>query len=298
MGAADGFEEFVAIIDSGSLTSAADALGIPRPTLSRRLARLEERLGVRLIHRTTRRLKMTLHGESLYAKAQLVVRTAREAEAELRRLDGVPRGLLRVGIPVEMPHALFAEWVIAFLRAYPEVTLDVRGASTSFDLVSEGLDVALSPGVAEGSSLIVKTLFWNTLSAVASPAYLALHGTPTVAGELASHACIVGHRGPGVPERTWPLFDGSAVSVSGPLVIDQMGMRAQAAKQGLGIALVIDNSVSDALADGELVRVLPEVVGRRERLALVYPDRTYLDPKVRAFVDFIAARIEEVRGRR
>ncbi len=298
MSAADGFEEFVAIIDNGSLTAAAHELGIPRPTLSRRLARLEERLGVRLLHRTTRRMKLTPHGESLYAKAQLVVRTAREAEAEIRRLDGVPRGPLRVCVPVEMPHALLIEWLITFLRAYPEVTLDVRGASTAFDLVAEGLDVALSAGLAEGPSLIAKTLFWNTLSAVASPGYLAAHGTPTTAADLASHACILGHQMAGVPERSWPLLDGGSIPVAGPLVIDQMGMRAQAALQGLGIALVIENSITEALASGELVGVLPEVVGRRERLSLVYPDRTYLDPKVRAFVDFIAARIGEVRGGR
>jgi len=297
MRAADGFEEFVAIVEAGSLTAAALQLGIPRPTLSRRLARLEERLGVRLLHRTTRRMKMTPHGESLYGKAQLVVRTAREAEAEVRRLDGVPRGPLRVCVPGEMPHALFTGWLIAFLRAYPEVTLDVTGASAPFDLVAEGFDVALSAGLAQGESLVAKTLFWNTLSAVASPGYLATHGAPTAAADLAAHACIRTHRLAGVPERSWPLLDGGTVPVDGPLVVDPMGLRAQAAMQGLGIALVIENSIPEALASGELVPVLSSVVGRRERLSLVYPDRTYLDPKVRAFVDFIAERIEEVRGR-
>ena len=143
MSNAEGFEEFVAIIDCGSVTGAAEGLGLPRPTLSRRLARLEERLGVRLIHRTTRRMTMTPQGELLYAKARRVVQAAREAEAEVRRLDGVPRGLLRVSVPTGMPAMLFGEWVGEFLQRYPEVELEMVASSAHVDLAAEGFDLAL-----------------------------------------------------------------------------------------------------------------------------------------------------------
>ena len=128
---AAGFEELVAIVEHGSLTRAAEALGMPRPTMSKRLARLEERLGVRLLHRTTRRMSLTGPGEVLYEKARRVVHAAREAEAAVQRLDDVPRGLLRVAVPAQVPEATFTEWLAEFLVAHPEVSLDVvRSHST------------------------------------------------------------------------------------------------------------------------------------------------------------------------
>jgi DNA-binding transcriptional LysR family regulator len=298
MGAAESFEEFVAIVDGGSMTAAADMLGLPRPTLSRRLARLEERLGVRLLHRTTRRMKMTQHGELLYPKAQRVVQAAREAEAAVRRLDGVPRGLLRVSTPAALPYAVFARWLGDFLRAYPEVRLEVVATSVHVDLVAEGFDLAMRAGPIEDASLIARTLTTNTTVAVASPQYLAQHGMPESAADLARHNCIVGYRAGSIPELGWPCHDGGSVAVSGTLMTNEMELRLHAAKQHLGIALVIDNIAAGDLARGELVAVLPTVVGRRDPVSLVYPDRTFLDPKVRAFVDFIAARLEEAQAQR
>ncbi len=295
MGAADGFEEFVAIVDGGSVTAAADALGLPRPTLSRRLARLEERLGTRLLHRTTRRMTMTPHGEVLYAKARRVVYSAREAEAAVRRLDGVPRGLLRVSTPTAMP-STFAGWIVDFLGVHPEVSIELLSSSLHVDLVAEGFDVALRAGEVEDPSLVVRTLGRDARVAVASPKYLAEHGVPTQPEDLDEHNCIVGYKAGTVPELRWPLHDGRWVPVSGSFIANEMGLRLDAAKRDLGIALVIERAATTPLASGELVVVLPEVLGRRERLSLVYPERTFMEPKVRAFVDFLAARIEEARG--
>ncbi|MEM6995425.1 MAG: LysR family transcriptional regulator, partial [Myxococcota bacterium] len=140
---AAGFEEFVSIVNRGSVTGAAEALGLPRPTVSKRLARLEARLGVRLLHRTTRRMKLTEQGELLYDRARRVVHAAHEAEAAVQRLDDVPRGLLRVAVPPRVPEGVFTQWLAAFLDAYPEVSLDVVGTDPHIDLVAEGFDVAL-----------------------------------------------------------------------------------------------------------------------------------------------------------
>lgn len=293
---AEGFEEFVSIVDHGSVTQAAESLGLPRPTLSKRLARLEERLGVRLLHRTTRRMKLTEQGELLYERARRVVHAAREAEAAVQRVDDVPRGLLRVLVPPRVPETVFTQWLAEFLEAFPEVSLDVVGSDMRLDLVADGFDVALRSGEIRDTSLVSRTLVVNREIAVASPQYLERRGTPTTADALADHDCVVGYSGDNVPNPRWPLLDGGWVNVGGKLMTNHDGLRMEAAKRGVGIAMVIDRSAAELLGRKELVQVLPGIVGRRDDARLVYPDREFLDPKVRAFVDFIVSRVEANRN--
>ena len=288
---AAGFEEFVAIVDHGSITGAAETLGLPRPTVSKRLARLEERLGVRLVHRTTRRMKLTQQGELLYERARHVVHAVRVAEAAVQRLDDVPRGLLRVLVPPRVPAPTFTEWLAEFLQAYPEVSLDVVGMDAHIDLVAEGFDVALRYGEIEDTSLVSRTLVVNTEIAVASPHYLETRGVPTTAADLADHDCVVGYGGNNLPNPRWPLVEGGSATVAGKLMTNHIDLGLEAARRGLGIALVIDRVAKDLIDSGELVWVLPGIVGRRDQARLVYPDREFLDPKVRAFVDFIVSRV-------
>lgn len=296
MRAAEGFEEFVRVVDEGSVTAAARALDLPRPTVSRRLARLEERLGVRLLHRTTRRMNLTPAGERLYARARQLVDAAREVESEVRRLDGVPRGLLRISMPNGMPNAVIAKWMREFLERYPEVEIELFATGVHLDLLAEGIDVALRSGPIEDPSLIARTLVVNDTIVVASPDYLERRGAPTTAEALAEHDCILAYRLGKVPQRRWPLLDGGSVAVSGRLKTNQLQLRVEAARIGLGIALVLHPSAAEYIERGELVHVLPEIVGRRDRVNLVYVDREYLDPKVRAFIDFFAAQVAASRA--
>jgi DNA-binding transcriptional LysR family regulator len=289
---AAGFEEFVAIVDHGSVTGAAETLGLPRPTVSKRLARLEERLGVRLLHRTTRRMNLTPQGQLLYEKARRVVHAVRVAEAAVQRLDDVPRGLLRILIPPRTPAPIFTQWLAEFQHTYPEVSLDVVGADQHIDLVAEGFDVALRYGAIEDTSLISRTLVVNSAIAVASPQYLLERGTPATAADLADHDCILGYDGNKVPNPRWPLLKGGSATVAGRLMTDHMGLAIEGARRGLGIALVVDREVNELIVGGELVWVLQEIIGRRDDARLVYPDREFLDPKVRAFIDFIVSRVE------
>lgn len=286
-----GFEEFVSIVDHGSVTGAARALGLPRPTVSKRLGRLEERLGVRLLHRTTRRMNLTEQGQLLYDRARGVVHAAREAEAAVRRVDDVPRGLLRVVIPPRVPESIFTQWLAEFLHAYPEVSLDVVATDVHVDLVAEGFDVALRYGAIDDTSLVSRTLVVNAEIAVASPRYLADRGTPAAPEDLADHNCIVGYTGANVPNPRWPLLDGGSTHVGGSLMTNHVGLRLEAAKRDLGIAIVVDRIAQDLVASGDLVWVLPDTVGRRDHARLVYRDREFLDPKIRAFIDFIVSRV-------
>jgi len=286
MSCAEGFEEFVAVVETGSIRAAADQLSLPRPTVSRRLARLEERLGVRLLHRTTRRQTLTARGEALFERARQVVLAARDAEAEVRRLDGVPRGLLRVAMPTQTPNALMAGWFDDYLERYPEVSVEVIATEAKLDLAAEGIHVALRFGP-QDPSLVARTLLTVRSVAVASPAYLQKRGTPRTPSELGEHACIVGFEADRVPTRRWPLRDGGTVGVGGRMVADQMSLWLHLAVLGRGIALVSERLARPFLADGRLVTVLEADVGRVERVSVVFVDRRYVDPKVRAFVDLL-----------
>ncbi len=283
-------------VDAGTITRAAAQLGLSRPTLSRRLARLEERLGVRLIHRTTRRMALTAQGETLYAKARWVVAAASGAEAEVRRLDGVPRGLLRVSVP-NMPEAVVAEWLAGFLEAYPQVELELVVSIDDVDIVAQGFDAALRVSPVEDPSWVVRSIVRYHSVAVASPTYLAARGVPRCLEDLSDHDCIVGYRG-GAPVRHWPLRDGGRVAVSGRIKTNHMGLHLHSARQHLGIALVGERVLREDLAAGTLVAILPDVVGRQERFSLVYPDRSFLDPKVRAFADWFTSRIQTLAAQR
>lgn len=296
MRAADGFEEFVTIVESGSLSAAAEVLDLPRATLSRRLAKLEEHLGVRLLHRTTRRMVLTPAGELLHRRARVLVVAAREAADAVRRLDEVPRGLLRVSVPSVMPAGFLATWIAGFIETYPEVRVELVASAAHVDLAAEGFDVALRRGEVEDPSLIARPLRLDSSIAVASPAYLARAGTPASLDELEGHRCIVGYRAGRQPQRRWPLLDGGWVRVESVLATNEMELRLQAALRHLGIAWVSNYSASTALAAGELVQVLPEQLGIRERVNLLYIEREFLDPKVRAFVDFMVAQLAAMRA--
>ncbi|MFK7999700.1 MAG: LysR family transcriptional regulator [Polyangiales bacterium] len=286
MRAAEDFDVFVAILDAGSISEAARELDVPRASLSRQLARLEERLGVRLVHRSTRKLVATPAGVALYPRARALVLAANAAVESVARLDDVPRGLLRVSTP---PHynSLFGGLFSTFLRKYPHVQVELQTSARHVDLVAEHVDVAIRGGVLRDTSLIARPISRSMLTAVAAPSYLDEHGVPANLKELAEHACLRGFAGGKRPNSRWPLRDGGEVEVDGPFVSDDMMALRGAAEDGLGIALIPGDLIKKPLADGSLVAVLPEEVGQSVPLSVVWKEREFLDPKIRAFVDVV-----------
>ena len=281
MPSTDRLNEFAEVVAAGSISGAARALGLPRATLSRRLSALEAELSVRLLHRGTRRLVLTPAGEELYRRARRIVADADEAWAAVRRLDDIPRGLLRVTVSgVRLPK-LFTE----FLRDYPEVQLEVRATTRHVDLVAEGVDVAVRFGEVKDPNLIVRRLLMDRLIVVGSPTYLELRGRPRHAAELAQHDCIVGFAGEWAPTRTWPLRAGGTVRVGGRLAGNDIGLMRAAARDDLGLALLASGLIASDLEAGRLVAVLEDTVGADTPVSIVYADREYIEPKVRVFVD-------------
>ncbi len=280
--------EFLEVVRAGSISEAARVLGMPRATLSRRMSGLEADLKVRLILRRTTRLALTHAGEELRQRAQRIVADTDAAWASVRRLDETPRGLLRVS--VTGPH--FLKLFTDFLCDFPEVRLEVLSTTRHVDLLGEGVDVAMRIGQVKDQDLIARHVHSDRLAVVASPAYLKRLGTPKIATDLASHDCIVGFAGEWTPNNRWPLWDGGQVNVRGRLSANEIDLIRQAAKDGLGLALLASAIVADDIEAGLLVPVLMQDVGAEIPISLVYADREFVDPKIREFVDRAAGIIK------
>jgi len=292
--AATGFQEFVAVVEAGSVSAAARELGVPRASLSRRLSGLEERLGVRLLHRTTRRLAMTDAGQELFRRASRIVTQTRDALDAVQRLDGVPRGLLKVSIPPDRGEQ-FSELIAGYVTAFPEVEVEILATTRHVDLVAEGVDVAIRAGRVRDASLIGRKLQSTDIIAAAAPEYIERHGAPESVADLENHDCIVGFVRGEKTQRTWPLKDGGSIPVHGRVSTNGLPLAIHLALRGVGIALVPMMVVHREIQDGRLIPVLRELIGTQGTVTVVYPEREYLDPKVRAFVDHVVAWIERSR---
>jgi DNA-binding transcriptional LysR family regulator len=282
---------FTRTVDARSLSRAAAELGVPRATVSRRLARLEERLGVRLLRRTTRSLVLTDAGEALYRHARIVLDAVEQAEASVRRDDAI-RGDLRVSVP-PMAGTSFPAMVCAFMRRYPEVRLQVHFSSRHVDLRRDGYDVAIRASAELEPGLIARTLFRTRLVPVAAPSYLAVHGTPRTRKDLRSHRFLMDFARGELPQTHWPLARGGKIQVNGVFSSNSLEMLRDAALQGQGIALLPALFAAPLLEEALLIPVLTDLISAESRIAIVYPEREFIPPQLRAFVDAVTAWTQE-----
>jgi DNA-binding transcriptional LysR family regulator len=278
---------FTRTVDAKSLSRAAAEMGVPRATVSRRLARLEERLGARLLRRTTRSLVLTDAGDALYRHARIVLDAVKQAEQSVRRTDDAVRGDLRVSVPPIQDPGFFAT-VCDFARRHPEVRVQIHFSTRHVDLLREGYDVALRAGQLAESGLVARTLMRSRLVGVASPEYLAAHGTPRTRRDLRHHRCLMGFARGELPQTHWVPRRGQ-VRVEGTFFTNDVRLLAEAAVRGLGIAFLPLSVVGRYLESGALVQVLARILDGDSQLALVYPEREFVAPAVRAFIDAVVA---------
>ena len=278
---------FTHIVEAKSLSRAASDLRVPRATISRRLARLEGRLGTRLLRRTTRSLSLTDAGEVFYRHARIALDSIAQAQSSVTRADEVTRGDLRVSAP-PIDDASFFAMVAGFAKRYPDVRVQIAFSSRLVDLVREGFDVALRATDRVEPGLVVRTLARHEIIGVAAPSYLAEHGTPRTAKDLRTHRCLTGFARGELPQTTWPV-GARAVHVDGAFASNDLRMLAEAAVEGLGIAFLPRLVVGEHLERRELVQVLPGILRRENRLAVVFAEKEFLPAHVRAFIDAIVA---------
>ena len=276
-----GLEAFLAIVEHGSFAGAAGALSLPRATVSRRLQRLEGRMGVRLFRRTTRQVSLTQAGYALDPHARRILAATAEAVDAMQQAEGPLRGLLRMSLPPgDLPGLNDA--ILDFLDANPYVRVEVERSTRRVDLVASGFDIALRAGAELEPGLIARKLVRVVLRAWASPSYRDAHGLPKTLEGLAEHACLAGYERGERPAVRWPLVDGGWVSIQPRLACNEISMLADATARGQGIALLPEPFARQR----DLVPVLPTRLGANSSLALVYADR-HTSPSVKAFVDHL-----------
>lgn len=273
---------FIAIADAGSLAGASRVLDIPRPTLSRQLARLEERLGVRLLSRTTRRMTLTHAGAELYRRGQAIVAQVKEAEEAMRFLDGTPRGQLRLSI---MPHwqKALGRFFAEYRRRYPEVELHLRVSNDIEDLIGGRSDAALRVfGMGKQAGVVVRRFRVDRGVLVASPSYLKRHGTPASLQDLTGHACILGIDPDGRPGDRFP-FPGCP-KLTAVMYCDDRHMMTELAAGGVGVAATAMDLCREHVEAGDLVVVVPKETVPVP-MYVAYRERTFTPPAVRALVE-------------
>ncbi|TNE86585.1 MAG: LysR family transcriptional regulator [Deltaproteobacteria bacterium] len=286
-------EGFVRVAEAGSFAEAARRWGRSKAVMSKYVAQLEAQLAVRLFERTTRTLALTPAGEAHLARCREILDLLDEAEAAVRdqraRLDGTLRLTAPPGFLAE-----YLDVVTDFARTHPDLTVDIDASERLVDLVAERVDVAVRLTRPTDSSLIARRLAPVRLLLVASPEYLEAHGRPTGPEDLVDHRCIL-DTALSVRER-WPLREGErrvTVEVRAPLRINGAGLVRDVAVRGLGIALVPELVVREALADGTLEEVLVDGVDWSWSIWAVTPSRTHLPARVRAFLDHLGAAFQQ-----
>jgi DNA-binding transcriptional LysR family regulator len=277
---------FTRTVEARSLSRAALELRVPRATIGRRLQRLEERLGVRLLRRTTRSLVLTDAGEALYRSARIALEAVRQAEESVRRQDDVVRGELRVSVPpFTNPH--FHALIADFMLRYPEVKLQLHFSTQHADLQRGTFDVAIRGTHALEPGLVARVLTRAMLIGVAAPSYLARRGTPRTLRDLRQHACLLSFARGELPQTHWLDRKGKLVQVAGSIASNDITFLRQVAVDGVGIAYLPQPHVQSELDEGSLVQVLKGSLEISTQLAVVYLEREFLPPQVRAFVEAV-----------
>lgn len=281
---------FVKVVELSSFTAAAEALEMSQPVVSKAVTRLEEKLGARLLNRTTRRLSLTEAGSELYRRTVKALEEIEDAELEVARFQTEPRGTLRVSAPMSFAILQLGDKLQTFLARYPGVSMELSLDDRRVDVVEEGFDVTIRIGNLQDSSLVARKIVPCRQVLCASPAYLEKHGAPERPEDLLGHNCVLysflSHA------REWRLVDERGkthvVPLKGTLQTNNGLVNRAAALSGTGIIMLPTFYVGDQLRSGELVPVLCKYRPVDIAVYAVYPERRNLTPKARAFIDFLA----------
>jgi DNA-binding transcriptional LysR family regulator len=287
---------FAKVVDSASFAAAARHFGMSPAMVSKHVQTLEERLGARLLNRTTRHVSATEAGQEYYERAVRILAEMEEAEAAAGDTQTSPRGQLRVTVPVSFGTHLLAPAVADYLIQYPDVSIDLSLDDPYVDLLEKRFDLGIRFGHLANSSLIARKLYALEIYLCAAPAYLEKHGVPHAPADLAKHRCLIYTHA--APQNIWSFVDRNGkeetVHISGRFQANSGDVLLPPALNGCGLILAPDYLVADHLKAGRLVRIMPGYTTHETPVYAVYPSRN-LSAKTRTFVDFLAARFGRSR---
>lgn len=279
---------FAAVVEHGSFTAAATALGITKATVSRKVAELEENAGVQLLFRTTRAIKLTEAGSNYYHKVSRVLSELQQAETQLSASQQNIRGKLKIVCPIELGQLFLGSILARFLKQYPDIQINTELTNRRVDVIEEDIDMLFQIAEPKDPRLTCHAMVKADKMLLASPEYLAQFGTPKTPADLAHHRAIrlVSAHIDGV----WKIFDGKQWQVYEPvaqLTVNNVTLAREAAIEGLGIATVPTLIASEALASGKLVPVLEDYPMHQAKITLSHPQSAYLPRRYRVFIAFI-----------
>ncbi|SCK54596.1 DNA-binding transcriptional regulator, LysR family [Variovorax sp. HW608] len=279
---------FVEVVKAKGFRSAADTMGMPNSTLSRRISQLEKSIGLRLLHRTTRKIEPTEAGQIYFERCKRIVDEARLAHEQLGEMLAQPSGVLRASLPVDFAVTYLAPLIAEFARLYPGIAFDFDLTPRRVDLVSEPFDVAIRMGESESSQLIARPLALLTPYLYASPGYLERSGEPSRPADLERHECFNI-----LKANSWMLRDGKrahTVPVGGRFALNSVGMIRRLATLDLGIILMPREIVADELANGKLRQIMPRWHGTPQPVYAITETRL-LPAKTQRFIEFLRERL-------
>jgi DNA-binding transcriptional LysR family regulator len=280
----EGLETFVEVVNCGSFSTAADKLSVSKSHVSKQIARLEDRLGARLLNRTTRTVKLTDVGAGYYSRCSQILSDLEEAELAISNLQQTPRGSLRITAAGHFGEKYIGPAVADFLAKYPGLSIEINFTSRTLDIVEEGYDLAIRFGRLQDSSLIARKIASRRMYMCASPEYIKNHGRPEVLEDLKQHNCLRGFM------SSWPIEVNKELinhKVSGNWRSNNGNTLLVAAERGIGVVQLPHFYIQEQLASGKLVEVLPEYNGFDTSTWAVYPHNRHLSTKVRMLVDFL-----------
>jgi DNA-binding transcriptional LysR family regulator len=281
---------FAKVASTRSFSGAARELGISQATASKHVQTLEDWLGVRLLHRTTRRVALTDVGEGFYVQCSRILEDMETARSAAKP-EAPVRGSMRITAPVVFGSTRLGPLVVDFMHLHPELSLNVELSDRSVDLIEEGYDLAIRTGPTTGAGLVAWPLMPLNYVLCAAPSYLSRHGTPSSPAELSSHNCITGTDTSGANWRFEGPDGQTNVSIYGRLQVNNAMLRCGAARAGAGLLLCADYLVEDDINGGRLVRLLPDHKPEGSTLHAVSPTYRAGSPKVRSLVSHLTAQL-------
>lgn len=282
-------EAFAMVVDQGGFTDAARKMGISKSAVSKHVSALEARLGARLLNRTTRRVSPTEIGLAYYDRARRVLNDAGEADALVTSMQTAPSGMLRISVATDFGVNHLSPVLGDFLQEFPDINVNMVLNNRYVELISEGFDLSIRVGDLEDSSLRARKLTDTSLRMIASPSYLAQHGRPSKIDDLNEHQLL--HYSTQANNAVWKLTAPSGekrqIRTAGAFSVNDGQSLLNAAVSGLGIAYLPSFLYADAMRDGLVEDVMPELPMERQGIFAVYPPGRFTQPKVRAFIDFL-----------